>query len=228
MSASLPFKINFVTYLRLDLIHAHPETEDLLLESGLLGAQIGIETFNHKASDLIGKSWLSRNAKDYLPKLLFDKWKNNVAVRTSMIAGIPPETFEECKASNKWMIENKIGAWSWLPLYISRDAHNAYRSEFDINATKYDFQWEVRDGKVIWKTDYCDELKAMEWKTYLTNEAKKHQHMTAWGLFELGNYGYELNLVKDIKTLDLPWDTITDKRIKWIKDYYRTISNMTD
>ncbi len=228
MVRTLPFKINYVTYLRLDLIHAHPETEDILLESGLLGAQIGIETFNQKASDLIGKSWLAKNSKEYLPKLLFDKWKNKVAVRTSMITGIPPETFEECKQSNKWMIENKIGSWSWLPLYISRDAHNPYRSEFDMDATKFNFQWEVKEGRVMWKTDYCNELEAREWKNHLTNEAKPYQHMAAWELFELGNYGYEINLVKDVKVLDLPWSDIKLKRTNWVKNYYKDIKNMND
>jgi hypothetical protein len=228
MVETLPFKIHYVTYLRLDLIHANPETEELLVNSGLLGAQIGIETFNKQASNLIGKSWHAKYAKDYLPKLLHDTWKNKVSLRSGMIAGIPPETFEECKQSNKWMIENKINSWSWLPLHISRDAHDTYRSEFDINSTKYDFQWEVSEGRVIWKTDYCDELKAMEWKTYLTNEAKKYQHIAAWELFELGNYGYDLELIKEVKVLDLPWEDITTGRIKWIKEYYRDINNMTD
>jgi radical SAM superfamily enzyme YgiQ (UPF0313 family) len=41
----LPFNIKFVTYLRLDLLYAHPEQINMLYEMGLGSAFFGIESF---------------------------------------------------------------------------------------------------------------------------------------------------------------------------------------
>ena len=53
--SKLPFKIEFATYLRLDLLAAHPESISLLKESGLVGTFFGIETFNHASNKSVGK-----------------------------------------------------------------------------------------------------------------------------------------------------------------------------
>jgi hypothetical protein len=65
MVKTLSFQINYATYLRIDLLAAHPESVDMLLENGLKGAFLGIESFNTDAAKLIGKSWIGKSSKDY-------------------------------------------------------------------------------------------------------------------------------------------------------------------
>jgi radical SAM superfamily enzyme YgiQ (UPF0313 family) len=219
MVSTLPFKINYATYLRLDLIAAHPQTEDMLLESGLLGAYFGVESLNLKASELIGKPWNGKKARDYLPKLYHDRWKKEVGLRAGFICGIPPETLDECLATNKWCIDNEIPNWYWHSLHISRDNYSEFISEFDKNATSYGFEWYVDNGMVLWKTAYCDSRTAITWKHRLMSEAKPYQKNAQWNLLELGNYGIDMNDAKHRLITDLNWDQINSKRKDFLKNY---------
>ena len=62
---SLPFKIKFTTYLRLDLLHAHQEQVDMLYEMGLASPYFGIESLNQKSASAIGKGMNVDRAKDF-------------------------------------------------------------------------------------------------------------------------------------------------------------------
>lgn len=223
MTSELPFKIHYATYLRLDLIAAHPQTEDMLLESGLLGAYFGVESFNKEASELIGKPWNGKKAKDYLPKLHHDKWKKQVGLRAGFICGIPPETLQECLDTNQWCIDNEIPNWYWHPLHISRDNYSEFISEFDINSDKYGFEWYVDNGLVLWKTPYCDARTAATWKHQLMAEAKKYQKNAQWNLLELGNYGIDMHEAKHKFIVDMDWSLINKKRRLFLQNYVRQL-----
>jgi radical SAM superfamily enzyme YgiQ (UPF0313 family) len=60
---SLPFKIHFTTYLRLDLLNAHREQIPLLKEMGLASPFFGIESLNQKSASSIGKGMKVEKAK---------------------------------------------------------------------------------------------------------------------------------------------------------------------
>jgi len=220
MVNTLPFKIKYSTYLRLDLISAHPDSEDILLESGLKGAFFGIETFNKQAADLIGKSWNSKNSKNYLLDLYHKKWKKQTTITAAFICGIPPETLDECKETNQWLIDNEIPSWIWMNLGVSKDAHDEYRSEFDRNAEKYGFTWEMHEGRYIWKTDYCDSILAKEWKLQLDNESKSYQKLNVWSLLSLGSIGADIEEYQNYKIVDIDWKNISNQRNLFLKNYY--------
>jgi radical SAM superfamily enzyme YgiQ (UPF0313 family) len=61
VSASLPFDLEYWAYIRLDLISAHPETAELLIDSGLKAMTFGIETWNKKEKANIDGIYLSPN-----------------------------------------------------------------------------------------------------------------------------------------------------------------------
>jgi radical SAM superfamily enzyme YgiQ (UPF0313 family) len=220
MVKTLPFKINYSTYLRLDLVHAHPSSEEMFLENGLKGAFLGIETFNHKAAALIGKSWNSKNAKNYIPDLYDRKWKKQIAITTAFICGIPPETFDECKETNQWLIDNKIPSWVWQNLSVYKDAHDEYRSEFDKQAEQYGFEWEMQEGRYVWKTEHCDAIKAREWRLQLSNESKKYQKLNVWSLLSLGTLGLDINEYQNYKVVDIDWKSVSIKRNEFLRNYY--------
>jgi hypothetical protein len=222
MTQTLPFKIEYSTYLRADLLAAHPDSQFHLLESGLRAAYLGIETFNKESAAMIGKPWSGTKAKDYLPKLHEDIWKKQVNFQVGMICGLPPETLDDCLESDRYLIDSGMPGSLWHPLYISRNSFNEYLSEFDRNAEKYGFEWEVRDGTPIWKTKYCDAITAREWKTKISNQSKPYQKICSWDLIELASYGYNLKKLLNARFTDFfvkQKESIQARKDKFLNNY---------
>jgi radical SAM superfamily enzyme YgiQ (UPF0313 family) len=124
---SLPFKIKFVTYLRIDLLHSHREQIDLLYEMGLGSTFFGIETFDHKAAKAIGKGMHPDKVKDILLELYYDKWKTDISFTCSLIVGLPGETKESIYRSFEWMKDKPFND-TWLPLRLGVGTY--WKSDF--------------------------------------------------------------------------------------------------
>jgi hypothetical protein len=223
MTQTLPFKIHYATYLRADLIAAHPESEIYLQESGLIGAFLGIESLSPEACKIIGKPWSAKSAKEYIPNLYHNTWKTEVSIVVGLICGIPPDTLQSCKETNQWAIDNQLPAWVWHPLSIERDVNIEHKSEFDIHAEEYGFKWKNNFGRTIWVTDYCDGELAKEWGEELTDISKPYQHINCWHLLELGTFGLNLDQMKRITFQNADWKLINSLRAEWIKKYYREV-----
>jgi radical SAM superfamily enzyme YgiQ (UPF0313 family) len=223
MVESLPFKITYASYLRLDLISRWPEQEEILLESGLLGCYFGIESLNADAARLIGKGW-SKNARTYMP-YLHKKWDNRVGFRIGMIAGLPPETLNDLLDTHRWLVDNDFPNWQWHPLHIDRDSINAYQSEFDRNAENYGFEFINDDGKIIWKTPYCDSNLAVEWKNELSILAKPHQKLAWMQLLEAEGLGFDPQIYKKKYRQNIEWALINSARDQFLKNYYDQLMN---
>jgi radical SAM superfamily enzyme YgiQ (UPF0313 family) len=226
MVETLPFKIRYVTYLRPDLISAHPESAHLLLNSGLTGAFLGVESLNAESCALIGKPWSAKNAKDFIPKLIHDTWQDKVGVQIGLICGLPPETYNDCNNANQWCIDNNIPGWIWHALHVERNAHTEYKSEFDVNAEQYGFKWIVRNGKTIWQTDFCDGEIVDQWFEKLTNDSKLYQNLTCWVLLEMGTYNIDLDVAMKTKVQEFDWKSLIPIRTQWLKTYFKQILAM--
>ena len=74
---SLPFKIRYTAYARVDLIWRYPEMRELLLDSGALSLTFGIETFNEKAGKAVGKGLDPEKVKETL-HYCREKWKGKI------------------------------------------------------------------------------------------------------------------------------------------------------
>jgi radical SAM superfamily enzyme YgiQ (UPF0313 family) len=221
----LPFSIGYGAYLRIDLIHAHPESIELLKLSGLKGAYFGIETFNEDAAKLIGKSWIGKKGRDFLKTLYHDEWNKEVSVHTNFICGLPPERFEDYLETHEWLVETEIPHWNWAPLGINRDSHNEFTSEFDRNSEKYGFDWVLIDGKLQWKTDYCDGETAVKWRHQLNALKAGLIKPGCWDLIELGSFGVDLDWAMTQFRNDLPWEEIGKKRKSFLRSYWSALMN---
>jgi radical SAM superfamily enzyme YgiQ (UPF0313 family) len=233
MTQTLPFKLKYATYLRTDLLAAYPDTQYYLLDSGLVGAYLGVETFNPQAASMIGKNW-SPKAREYLPRLNDDIWQNRVNFQVGLICGLPPETWDDCYATNKWMIDNYMPGWAWHALSVTRDAYTEFKSEFDTNAEEYGFTWTLDDGKPMWQTEYCNRKTAREWEVKLMEISKPYQKITAWYLVEFGNYtndtpGHSLNFetIRNTTFTALPWRMINGKRDEFFSNYVAQLKRIT-
>ena len=119
--SKLNFKINFSTYLRLDLLKAHPHTIDLLRESGLKTCFFGIESLNHASNKTVGKGVKQSTIIDML-ETLNHKWPN-VFKQAGFIVGLPNDSKETVR---NWLniITSKdfpLDAMIINPLHIFRD-----------------------------------------------------------------------------------------------------------
>ena len=226
MTKTLPFKIRYSTYLRLDLIEAHPQTAIMLKESGLLGAFFGIETFNQEAATMIGKAFSGKKAKVFLPKLMHEIWNNEVSIYCGLIAGFPQETFDDLKATNQWMRDNGVHCWGWNPLYINRQNNfiSEYQSEFDKNAEAYGFRFV--DNSSNWVTDTTSFVKAKEWAIEL--QINPDQKPGAWSIPEFLNYpSMNTDIVLNVPTVDFYKKyPLYKERLAWLDDYVTRLKNL--
>lgn len=104
MITSLPFEIDFSTYMRLDLITAKPQTMSLLYESGARSVFFGIETFNQIAGKNIGKGMDPNRLKDTLYKLK-EEWPDTV-ISAGFIVGLPHESIDDIECTIEWLQED--------------------------------------------------------------------------------------------------------------------------
>ena len=108
MVSTLPFKIRYAAYLRVDLLHRYPHTIDLLKQSGLKATHFGIETIHPEASKIIGKGWSGKHAETFVPYIRDVLWNKEVLVHISLIAGFPRESIEHWEYTRQWVVKNKI------------------------------------------------------------------------------------------------------------------------
>ena len=91
----------------------------MLQESGLWGAFHGLESLHPYASNLVGKAWSGKQAKDFIPKLYHDLWGGKIPQLLSFICGLPKETPEDIMNTLKWHKENKLHSIFFAPLGLN-------------------------------------------------------------------------------------------------------------
>lgn len=198
--SKLSFKINFTTYLRLDLLHAHPDTIPLLKESGLKVALFGIETLNNKANKSIGKG-LSRDKIIQTLQLCKDIWHDYVITIGNFIVGLPYETE---KTALEWIeiVSNdyfKLDAANINALFlISNVKNHKWSSDFMKNPSRYGYTfnnqgWINNEG--LTRSEAC---KISEYAKSLL-EANNKKSSMRWGdTVSIAGLGYSWDKVREI------------------------------
>lgn len=147
---SLPFKINFSCYLRIDLLNKFPHQADQLLEMGLVGNFFGIETLNWQSAKAIGKGLHPNKVKDRL-HWLKERWKGKVNMGAGFIYGLPYDTLEYFDELEKWILD-KDNPLSFIETYPLRLFYTKKKdsSEFTMNPEIYGYEidtnnhWELK------------------------------------------------------------------------------------
>jgi hypothetical protein len=202
MAQNLPFEISWVGYNRADLIYSKPHTAQWLIDSGMKSCFFGIESLHPEASKLIGKGWSGKHAREWLPKLRHDIWKDKANFTLAFIVGIEPEPKESIWKTQTWCIENKMSDWSWSPLYIrDKDKVDYNLSEFEVHAEEYGYNLTGSGSEWI-STNWTFE-KATAIADRLMKLTRKRRIIAGWPAMEIASAGYE---IKDI--LNKPYDFI--------------------
>jgi Radical SAM superfamily len=140
--AKLPFKIEFVTYLRHDLIWDNREMADLLKESGLRTGVFGIETLNHQSAKAVGKGMHPDKIIELLHWLREDKWKDEVLTNSGFVIGLPHETEDTV---NYWMEKVMdesfpLHGFNVEPLGLNLSDKKLWKSAFETNAAAHGYK----------------------------------------------------------------------------------------
>lgn len=157
----LPFKITFSAYLRLDLLMRFPETEDMLLESGLKSAVFGIETLDPLNGKIIGKGIEPAKQFEAIEELKQNKFKD-VTFTSGFIVGLPNDTEKSIADMLDWLASdnNPLDSYSVGTLTLHPEGYNhelPYKSEFDVNYQKYGYEF------------YYDSTGLLRWKNNVSN-----------------------------------------------------------
>jgi hypothetical protein len=235
MVSKLRFKIQYVTYLRVDLIHRFPHTAKLLQDSGLIATHFGIESLTQKASSLIGKAWSGKHARDYVPELTKNIWGDKINVFISLIAGLPHETPDDWQEAGEWAVENNLSAY-YATLGIEKFRNNFQGiwnederegiSYFDIHAEEYGYQFINKNGRSMWTLNGMTEQDVASHVAPLNQYFDKHCRVTAWSTMELLSLGVPLNYILDNpRGVVYNNDVILDGRNEFVNQYYEQLIN---
>jgi len=219
LAQRLPFKLEWIGYIRLDLINARPKSAELLKQSGMKSCFMGIESFHPTASQKVGKGWMGKNGKDYLLKLR-DIWKDEITWKLGLIIGLPGEPIESIYETNQWCIDNKMYSWDWQPLHINKTDVPGWKSEFDINYEKYGYRYLNADNDLEWTSDHFTYTSAYRLYDKLADQSHQYRKVAAW---RLGEYAAILNKSFDelqhVYVKDINFDDIEIKANKFVKEY---------
>lgn len=186
VTRSLPFKIEYSAYIRADLVHRFEGQAEKLAETGLRGAFFGIESLHPRASQLVGKGWSGKSAREFIPHLVHNIWQNKITGHCGLIVGIPGEDADHLVSSLKWANDNMINV-IFFGLNVTNNLHErSYVSEFERNAEKYGFKFDEA-GK--WYTEQWSRASVLEFSRKLNPHRKRNNH-AGFGHVALHSLGY--------------------------------------
>lgn len=137
---SLPFKITYTSYARLDLISAFPEQRDMIQESGAVSIAFGIETMNDVAGKKIGKGLGQQRIKETLA-FCAETWKNKIVTSSQFIVGLPGEDEESLRRTVDWLVSDEcdLDIFGFMPLFIRNSDDGRSSSKMDKDPKKFGY-----------------------------------------------------------------------------------------
>ena len=227
---SLPFKIEWSAFLRLDLINKYPEeTRDLLGESGARSVEFGIESFNEKSLKIIGKPLHPSRTKELL-YFLKEGWGDQVVMGSGFIVGLPEESEESVFESFEWLRSDDcpLDGALFTPLFIAKHVPSLEHIEdfplFTKDPGKYGISGGYKETKgtkrfhLDWSHKYMNNSRAVDLASYFAH------HVVNKPIFHffhhMRNVGYTDDECKNMK-LTFPDKFMESKfRKKQLKNRY--------
>ena len=116
----IPFKLNFTTYIRLDLMMRNPDTVEYLQKSGLKSAVFGIETINHNSGKSIGKGLDPIEQFQFIEEIKKNEFKE-ILTYSGFILGLPKDREDELERLEEFLFseKNKLDDFTVEPLFIT-------------------------------------------------------------------------------------------------------------
>jgi radical SAM superfamily enzyme YgiQ (UPF0313 family) len=223
--STLPFKVNYTSYARLDLLHAYPTQRELLVESGAIGLTFGIETLHELAGKKIGKGLGPTRIKQTL-SYCNETWKDKIIMSSNFIVGLPEEPEESVRATADWVASDDcpLDLVGFIPLMVRPKSDGRIESKMDKDPKKY--KLEVFEDR-SWQGEYMNFAQARDLTFELLSDPRlksKVKFGSSMWLGRIMNLGYTkeeiFNIIKD-KNIDKDFlKNEIDKRSNFIKNLY--------
>jgi hypothetical protein len=170
VSERLPFQWQYAGYIRLDLLRRFPNMATKLIDSGLIGGFMGIETVNDASGKKVAKG-LGRARTDEALAICADAWQGRVVINGGFVLGLPHDTPDTKHELLEWLnlpaTKRVITGVRVSPLGISPLGI----SDIDKNPEKYGYTFDPEsDGlstrnhmeNLVWRTKSYDFVTAAE------------------------------------------------------------------
>lgn len=168
MMQSLPFKLEWISYARIDLCVYHPETLEAMINSGAKGLFFGIESFNDDAIKRAGKKVPSEKIKQCLIES-YQKYSAQCLFEGSFIIGLPGEDVDSINKTIEWLTNNKAFDFiSAARLYLQ-----PYTQEYDNVSIDYSDYSRKPDEFGITKKN--NDATTIEWEHSTMNSSQASQ-----------------------------------------------------
>jgi len=190
MVETLPFKIKYSAYLRLDLLYKYQKTARRFYETGLSGCHFGIESFHPVAAKAIGKGFSYKHGKEFLPVVFNDIFEKNVRITTSFVVGLPGETKESLKETFDWLAEHPYFAAWFSGLYLINNQQLTPEqlekqgitslSAFSKNSKKFGYRFPFPEKPHYWETDIMNFDESLDLASRLNSEIYDRAYPNSW------------------------------------------------
>ena len=189
--SALPFKIQYVCYLRADLLERFPDVPYMLSETGLISCFHGIESLG-PGSQVVGKGWSQKKAKEFIPELYHNIWNKKVYQTLGFIIGLPGDTRETFIETVDWFEKNDLYCLVAQPLYLWNTNVNQNKSEFEKDYKKYGYSFPDDSRPTFWKNDYWDRDQALQLLKDNSHRIRKiSSGLGSWFIMVPLQYGYK-------------------------------------
>ncbi len=234
---SLPFKITYDTYIKPELIVRWPDQIDLLAETGLRGASLGVESLNPVARQAVQKG---ANADKVLDAISAMKRKNNgqIKIQINLIVGLPHEDVKSIWRTHDIVKQHDdIDWWNWYALQIHNKERHEYHSPIDRDPKKYGYDVVeqptlIRNNMVndnIWITDWKNEHMNSKMAQMLSAKLRKMdaplQKVAGWNCGSYSSLGLDVD--KHYQDNDgliqkMPIENMIQQKKKLVSEYIQT------
>lgn len=229
---SLPFKIEWTSYARVDVAVAFPHTLDLMIESGARGLYWGIESFDGDVARRAGKGTPPDKVKDFLIKFR-DKYRGQCLSEGSFIVGLPGETRASLDSTLEWLIkEDVFDLVTFGPLGLMPYSSNLDRVVFDYAAysrepEKHGFT-KVTFKPHYWEHEHMNSIEAAQIAASMSEawrEFKKPGLLrTIWFYPHLRSLGFsreEIGIIAtDLKNIETWTNRVAGRFARHVEDYH--------
>lgn len=194
--SKLPFKLNFTTYVRLDLMMRFPDTVKYLQESGLRSALFGIETICHDSAKAIGKGLDPMEQFQFIEEIKKNEFKD-ILTYSGFILGLPKDRTDEADRLEEFLFsdKNKLDDFLVEPLYIAPPnialINSKYFSEFDLEYEKYGYEcYEQIKDSAFTEIKWTNKITGMTFDRAFAFSRKINARVRSSDRFKCGNWGY--------------------------------------
>lgn len=176
---SLPIKIEWSSYARVDVACRFPATLDLMVESGARALFWGIETLNTEVARKVGKGTPSELVKEMFERSRVQHF-NSLLHHGSFIIGLPGEDRDSVARTIRWITDSKaldfvsLFPLSLRPYSAKLDKAIVDYADFSRNPSKYGFQKIEFEPRTYWEHDKMNLPEAMELANNAMKEIKAH------------------------------------------------------